>query len=254
MKRMHRLAAVAVMLLVIGEITFAQNTLGELAPSVQQRVEALLRSKADLPPATTLSFSKAGPSELPGFEKLSAHFTSALTGASGDISLLVSKDGTRLAQLTIYDIAEDPRVKVPSDGRPARGGPPNAPVLLVGFDDLECPFCAHLNQELFPALIDHYKDQVRFVYQSFPSEGHPWAMHAAVDTDCLGRLNSIAYWAAVDRIHEHAAEYGGKDHKLALAEEELDAETIEQGRRAHVEEAVLKACIAKQDVTPNKRA
>ena len=45
-----------------------------------------------------------GPSELPGFEKLSGHFASAFAGASGNISLLVSKDGSRLAQLSIYDI------------------------------------------------------------------------------------------------------------------------------------------------------
>ena len=126
------------------------------------------------------------------------------------------------------------------------------PSFSSGFDDLECPYCAHLNKELFPALTDHYKEQVRVVYQSFPSEGHPWAMHAAVDTDCLGQLNPDAYWAAVDNIHERAAGYGGNERKLALAEEELDVETIEQGRRAHADEAKLQACIKKQDTAPEK--
>jgi protein-disulfide isomerase len=252
-KILSKLAVRALMLLGMGGATaVAQSSSAALTPAVQQRVEAMLRSKADFPPATTLTFTVTGPSELPGFEKLSAHFASALTGASGDISLLLSKDGSRLAQFSSYDISVDPRAKIPSEGRPARGGQPDAPVLLVVFDDLECPFCARLHKQLFPALTDHYKGQVRVVYQSYPSDGHPWAMHAAVDTDCLSRMNPEVYWAAVDSIHEHAAEYGGSEHKLVLANNELDLETIEQGRRGNVDEAKLKACIEKQDTAPEK--
>ena len=55
-----------------------------------------------------------------------------------------------------------------SAGRPARGGPANAPVMIVGYDDLECPYCAQMNAEIFPALLDRYKDQVRVVYRDFP--------------------------------------------------------------------------------------
>jgi protein-disulfide isomerase len=230
----------------------AQNATKGLTPAVQQRVEVLLRSKVDFPTATILSFTVGGPSELPGFDKASAHFTSPLTGASGDIALLISKDGSQLAQLSTYDIAGDPRTRVPTEGRPSRGGPPNAPVIVVVFDDLECPFCAQLNKALYPALSSRYQGQVRVVYQNVPIEGHPWAMHAAVDTDCVGKLSPDAYWAAVDTIHEHAAEYGGKERKLAVAEQEIDAETLAEGRRFHVEEEKLQACIAKQDTTLEK--
>jgi hypothetical protein len=41
-------------------VVIAQNTSSELTPPVQQRVEVLLRSKVELPTATTLSF-KMGP-------------------------------------------------------------------------------------------------------------------------------------------------------------------------------------------------
>lgn len=251
---MSRVLMNATILLAIGVTAVsAQTTIGGLAPSVQQRVETLLRSKADFPPATTLSFKVDGPSDLPGFEKLSAHFTSALTGASGDVSFLISKDGSHLAQLSTYDISGDPRAKIPSEGRPSRGGPPDAPVLVVVFDDLECPYCAQLNKELYPALASRYtKGQVRMVYQNVPIEGHPWAMHAAVDTECLARVNPDAYWAAVDGIHAHAAEYGGAERTLSVAEQQIDAEALQAGRRFHVEEEVLQACIKKQDPTPEK--
>jgi protein-disulfide isomerase len=254
MTMMRRVLIDAMILLTMSISTAgAQTTAGDLAPSVQQRVETLVRSKADLPPATTLSFKMGGPSDLPGFDKLSAHFASALTGASGNISFLISKDGSHLAQLSTYDISGNPRAKVASEGRPSRGGPPDAPVLVVVFDDLECPYCAQLNKQLYPALASRYtKGQVRVVYQNVPIEGHPWAMRAAVDTDCLGQMNPDAYWAAVDGIHEHAAEYGGTERKLSLAEQQIDAETLEDGRRFHVEEEKLQACIKRQDPTPEK--
>ena len=241
-------------LLLASLAVLAQNPSEELSPQTRQRVEALLRSKAELPPASSLSFKMAGPSELPGFDKVSAHFASALTGASGDFSLLISKDGSRLAQFTTYDIAADPRAKIPSEGRPARGGSATAPVLIVNFDDLECPHCANLHKELFPALTNHYKDQVRVTYQSLPSEGHPWAMRAAVDTDCLAKESPAAYWSAVDTIHEHASEYGGTERKLALANDELDTEATEEGQRFHVDEEELKACIKNQDKTPEQQS
>ncbi len=243
---------VLVLLLMIASTSGAQTGSSDLSPALRQRVEAMLRSKADFPPATTIEFSKHGPSDIPGFDTLDAHFSSAVTGENGNLPLIVSKDGTRVAQFTSYDIATDPRMKVPAEGRPWRGGPSDAPVLVVGFDDLECPFCARLHQELFPALTDRYKDQVRFVYQSFPSEGHPWAMRAAINADCLGRESSPAYWAAIDDIHAHASEYGGADRKLALAEQEIDTEAEDQGHRFHVNETQLKACIQKQDATPVK--
>jgi protein-disulfide isomerase len=251
-KMILRLSANALWLISIGGVAVAQNKSGELPPSVQQHVEAVLRSKADFAPATTLSFTMNSPSELPGFDKLSVHFESLLTRASGDISLLISKDGSQLAQMSKFDIAADPRSNVPSEERPARGGPPNAPVILVGFDDLQCPYCARMHKELFPALTEHYKNLVRVVYQSFPSDGHPWAMQAAVDTDCLGSMNPDAYWAAVDSIHDHAAEYGGSEHNLTLAQQELDTETLEEGHRFHLDEEKLQACIKKQDTAPQK--
>ena len=249
-----RLLLCSPVLLAVSFPVTAQGPAGELSPSAQQRVESLLRSKAEFPPASNLSFKLVGPSELPGFDKVAAHFSSELTGASGDLSLLISKDGSRLAQFTTYDIAGDPRGSIPAEGRPARGGPSTAPVLIVNFDDLECPHCANLHKELFPTLTDHYKDQVRVVYQSLPSEGHPWAMRAAIDTDCLGKESPAAYWAAVDTIHEHASEYGGSERKLALANDELDMEATEEGRRFHVNEEELRSCIKKQDTTPERKS
>jgi protein-disulfide isomerase len=227
----------------------AQNAPPAISPELAHRIESALRSQVELPPASSISFGARTTGEIPGYDRLQVHYSSSETGASGDIPLLVSKDGTHIAQFTAFDISADPRLKFPADDRPARGGPANAPVTIVGYDDLECPFCARLHAELFPAVTDRYKDQVRVVYQSYPAEGHPWAMRAAVDTDCLGDESAPAYWAAVDHIHAHASDYGGAEHSLAKAQQELDTTVIDQGHAFGVNEAELKACIVRQDTT-----
>jgi len=175
----------------------AQEFPANVPPELAHRIEAMLRSKTDFPASTSLSFGQRGGSEIAGYDRIEVRY-STVGGGKGEIPLLVSKDGSTLAQFNKYDIGADPKTAFQGGDRPSRGGPATAPVLIVNYDDLECPFCAELHGELFPALVDRYGNDVRVVYRSFPSEGHLWAMHAAVDTDCLGAESGPAYWAAVD--------------------------------------------------------
>jgi protein-disulfide isomerase len=165
---------------------------------------------------------------------------------------LLSNDGKTLAQFTKFDISKDPKSLVSDAGRPARGGPANAPVVIVGFDDLECPFCAKMHAQLFPALMERYKDQVRIVYRDFPLDQHPWAIRAAVDSNCLGAQSVSGYWNLVDYIHAHAGDMGGTEKTLTKANETLDTLTKEEGKRQKVNESALNACVEKQDDTAVK--
>jgi protein-disulfide isomerase len=166
------------------------------------------------------------------------------------MTFLLSTDGKTLAQFNKYDISDDPKQLISAADRPARGGPANAPVVVVGFDDLECPYCAKMHAEMFPALTERYKNQVRVVYKDFPLvQIHPWAMRGAVDVDCLATQSPTGYWNLVDYIHAHAAEMGGPDRSVAKANETLDSLTREEGKRQKVDAAKLDACIAKQDQT-----
>jgi protein-disulfide isomerase len=165
------------------------------------------------------------------------------------IPFLLSEDGKTLAQMNKFDLSQDPKEKVSAAGRPARGGPPNAPVLIVGFDDLECPFCARMHAEIFPALLNRYKDQVRIVYRDFPLDQHPWAMHAAINANCLGAASTQGYWDFVDYVHAHADEIAGTEKSIAKATQNLDKIATDQGAKQKIDSAALSACIAKQDDT-----
>jgi protein-disulfide isomerase len=225
-----------------------------LSAADQHRIEVLLRQKANLPPGSTVHVGPRTPSEVAGYDNVSVNF-SAEGKISRPVNFLLSKDGKTLAQFSKFDISADPRDMVSDAGRPARGGPANAPVLIVGFDDLECPYCARLHDSLFPLLTQRYGDKVRFVYRDFPLDQHPWAMHAAVDVDCLAAQTGEGYWNLVDYIHAHASEIGTdpKDAKadktLPRAVEQLDTLTRAQAQAQKADLTKLNACLAKQDTT-----
>jgi protein-disulfide isomerase len=240
-----------------------------LPPEVAHRVEVLLRQKAELPPMSTIQISPAVSSDTAGFFTVMVA-VSAEGKVSHPITFLISADGKTLAQFTKYDISADPRTMISDAGRPARGGPESAPVVIVVFDDLECPYCARFHASMFPAVTERYGDKVRIVYKDFPlTEIHPWAMRAAVDVNCLAAQSSTGYWNAVDMIHANASHIGedqnpkpaakdpkdaakdsDKDDKtLPRANEQLDKIVQEQGQRLKLDMTALNACIAKQDTT-----
>jgi protein-disulfide isomerase len=233
-----------------------------LSPALAHRVEILLRGKAQLPPGSTITISPAEPSGMAGFHKIDVTFT-ADDKTSHPVSFLISDDGKTVAQFIKYDISADPRTMISDAGRPSRGGPASAPVVIVNFDDLECPYCARFHDSLFPAITQRYGDKVHIVYRDFPlSEIHPWALHAALDVNCLAAQSPTGYWNLVDYIHHNAEDIGtdpnakpddtktdAPKHTLDRAYTQLDKLTREQGAQQKVDAAKLDSCIAKQDAS-----
>jgi protein-disulfide isomerase len=74
-------------------------------------------------------------------------------------------------------------------------------------------------------------------------------MRAAIDTNCVGAQSAPGYWNLVDYIHAHADELGGKEKSLAVANQNLDSLTRDEGKKQKLNEEAINACIAKQDNT-----
>jgi protein-disulfide isomerase len=227
------------------------QTAGKLSPELARRVEVLIRSKSSIPADYDIQIGPRSKSDVAGFDEISVTFT-ADGKTSKPVPFLLSTDGKTLAQFSKYDISKNPKELVSGAGRPSRGGPADAPVLIVGFDDLECPYCAKMHAELFPALMERYKNQIHIVYRDFPLDQHPWAMRAAIDTNCVGAQSPTGYWNLVDYIHAHAGELGGDEKSLAKANETLDTLARDEGKRQNINAALLNACIVKQDDTAIK--
>jgi protein-disulfide isomerase len=265
---LRRLAPLALAILLPSLGCRAQTTIAPgtaLPPSVTHRIEVLLRQKAELPPLSIVNVGVPQPSETPGYSTINVTFTSD-GKTTHPVTFLLSNDGKTIAQFTKYDISADPRDLVSPAGRPSRGGPASAPVVIVNFDDLECPYCARLHENLFPAITQRYGDKVHIVYKDFPlSEIHPWATRAAVDVDCLAAQSPAGYWNLVDYIHAHASDIGSDpnaakaapdapksdkpEHTLERANAQLDKLTLDQGTFQKVDSTKLAGCIAKQDTT-----
>ena len=215
-------------------------------PALNRRIEILVRSQYEMPADVTISLGARTPSQFTGYETLPVTIT---RGSKAQvINFLISADNTKLVHLDTLDLTKDPADAIPTAGRSIRGNP-NAKVTVINFDDLECPYCARLHQELFPATQEHYKDLVRFVYKDDPlSEIHPWAMHAAVDANCLAEQSGAVYWTYVDYLHAHGDEVTGDDRDLKKSFAALDR-IARQEATWQLDEAPLNACMAKQDET-----
>jgi protein-disulfide isomerase len=212
---------------------------------LNRRIEVLVRSQFDVPPNVEVTIGATSKSDFPGFENLPITFSK--NGKQSVVNFLLSSDGNTVARLEKFDISHNPADTISVQNRPLRGAP-DAKVTIVNFDDLECPYCARMHQQLFPALQDHYKGLVKFYYKDFPLvEIHPWAMHAAVDSGCLADQNGDAYWRFVDYLHAHSDEVTGPARDVQQAGKTLDKMTHDEGERSKLDLAKLDACVAKQD-------
>jgi protein-disulfide isomerase len=218
-------------------------------PKLDRRIELLVRSQLQVPPDYNVSVGARSKSAFPGYSALPITFSlpSKPTAKPTTVEFLLSDDGTTLARLQKFDLTKDPANIAQLTNRPVRGTEA-AKVTIVNFDDLECPYCARMHQELFPQTLERYKGLIKVVYKDDPLvEIHPWAMHASVDANCLADQNGTAYWSFVDYVHGHGDEISGPDRDVAKASATLDRLAREQGAREKVDPAKLDACLKKQD-------
>ena len=225
----------------------AQNPSG-LAPDVARRVQTEVRSRYSVPSQISISLSDPKPAEVPGYDAIVITFTGGTHTTNHDF--LISKDRKTLAHLEKFDISSDLMDKIDVKGRPVRGKP-DAKVVIVNFDDFQCPFCSRMHATLFPALLASYGDRVKIIYKDYPLlEIHPWAMHAAINANCLVAQNNEAYWDFADYVHANQKEVAGKTKPETFAN--LDRIAKEQGQKHQVDAQKLEACIQKQDETAVK--
>jgi protein-disulfide isomerase len=219
------------------------------SPELTRKIERQVRSYYKMSPEILVTVGTLSPSpDFPNYDSV------VVTVDGGDkkqdLTFLVSKDRSSLMRLTKFDLTKDPFAetmsKIDVSGRPTRGAKASK-VVVVNFDDLECPFCSRMHQTLFPEILKEYGDRVTFIYKDYPlAEIHPWAMHAAVDGNCLGAQSSDAYWDFADYIHANQHEVGNEKTPAARLEA-LDRLTLLQGQKHNLDVGKLQSCIKAQD-------
>ncbi|MEX0934003.1 MAG: thioredoxin domain-containing protein [Candidatus Paceibacterota bacterium] len=97
--------------------------------------------------------------------------------------------------------------RMPSEADHIRGNP-EAPLSIVEFSDLECPFCARLHPTL-TRIVEENED-VKWIYRHFPlTTIHSRALSGAVASECIARLaGNDSFWTFVDRTFQSQQQLG----------------------------------------------
>lgn len=218
-------------------------------PDVSRKIEHQVRFYYNLPADVKVIVGAITPnSDLPGYDSVSVKLDG--DGKQKDYTFLISKDRMTLLRVTKFDLTKDAYAdlmsKIDVKGRPTRGAK-DGKVVVVNFDDFECPFCSRMHQTLFPDLLKEYGDRVTFIYKDYPlTEIHPWAVHAAVDADCLADQSDDAYWDFADYIHANKQEVDKKETPTARFEA-IDKITLLQGQKHNLDTAKLQSCVKAQN-------
>jgi protein-disulfide isomerase len=219
------------------------------SPELTRKIERQVRSYYKLPPDVPVLVGAPSPSsEFPNYDSLIV--TIGSEARKQDLTFLVAKDRSSMIRMTKLDLSKDPFAetmkKIDLSGRPTRGVKASK-VIVVNFDDFECPFCSRMHQTLFPEILKEYGDRITFIYKDYPLvEIHPWAMHAAVDANCLAAQSGDAYWDFADYIHANQHEVSNEKTPAARLEA-LDRLTMLQGQKHTLDVVKLQSCIKAQD-------
>jgi protein-disulfide isomerase len=219
-------------------------------PDVARKIEHQVRAFYTIPAEVKVTVGAITPStDWPGYDAVAVNIDGG-DGKQKDYKFLLSKDRGTMLRVTKFDLTKDPFAelmsKIDVKDRPTRGAK-SAKVVAINFDDFECPFCSRMHQTLFPEIFKEYGDRVTFIYKDDPlTEIHPWALHAAVDANCLAAQSGDAYWDFADYIHSNKREVDVEKTPAARFEA-IDKMTTLQGQKHNVDAVKLQACVKAQN-------
>lgn len=219
-------------------------------PDVARKIEHQVRTVYSIPAEVKVTVGAITPTaELPGYDTVAVNIDGG-DGKQKDYKFLLSKDRATMLRVTKFDLTKDPYAELMSKidvaGRPTRGAK-SAKVVVVNFDDFECPFCSRMHSTLFPQILKEYGDRVTFIYKDYPLvDIHPWAIHAAVDASCLATMNTDAYWDFADYIHANKSEVDSEKTPQARFDA-VDKMAMLQAQKHSVDVVKLQACLKAQN-------
>jgi protein-disulfide isomerase len=175
---------------------------GAKPAGVEARVEQYLRNLYAWGPTFEV---KVGPSKSsPIAELLEVPVTVSMNGQSDTAVVYVSKTGTFLIRGELTDMSADPFADVRSKlhvGNSPSMGPEDAKITLIEFADFECPSCRQLDLILRDFMPRH--PEIRLVFKHYPlTDIHPWAMTAAIASQCAYQQSPAAFWKMHDAIFD----------------------------------------------------
>jgi protein-disulfide isomerase len=137
-----------------------------------------------------------------------------------------------------------PTLNVPEtmsvDGELFRGEA-TAPVVIIEYADIECPFCRHFEHDIYPRVLDDYikTGKARLYYRDMPLPFHEHALPAARAAHCAGEQGK--FWEMHDSLFIDKIPIPGPNGRSAgLTAGDID----ERAAKLGLDAAKLDACMA----------
>lgn len=123
-------------------------------------------------------------------------------------------------------------------------GREDAPVSIVEFTDLQCPYCARFATQTFPEIKRNYIDtgKVRFASRDLPLPFHAFAVTAAVAARCAGEQGR--FWEFREALFAGQSRLGTAPYDELARHFGLDADRFDACRRDGRQEANVRADLA----------
>lgn len=182
--------------------TEATSSAAAGSATLESRVEQYLRNFYAWGPAYTVKVGPSKSSPIP--DLLEVPVTVSMGEQSDTAVVYVSKAGNFLIRGELTDMSVDPFAETRSKlhvGASPSLGPQDAKVTLFEFADFECPSCRQLDL-LLRDLLPHHPE-ARLVFKHYPlTDIHPWAMTAAIASQCALQQSPAAFWKMHDAIFD----------------------------------------------------
>jgi protein-disulfide isomerase len=149
--------------------------------------------------AGALFFSRGG---------FSAQNNSQTAAAAASNSQQTSAQAAQNAQMALANVA-------PVASTDHLLGETNAPIVLIEYSDLECPFCKEFQITMQTIMNTYGKNgQLAWVYRNFPlyQTLHPKALNEAEAAECSNELGgNVAFWKYITEIYQVTPSNNGLD-------------------------------------------
>lgn len=141
-------------------------------------------------------------------------------------------------------------------------GPEGAPVRVIVYTDLECPYCKIFHEVHLPRLKETYGDDINIVYRHYPLVNlHPTARHAAEAAECAAQVaGEPGFWAFVYQIFKSTKDNkppSPESYESLIAQTEVEPAAFvrcmaERGGKARVDKDILDGKLAEVRMTPSE--
>ena len=123
-------------------------------------------------------------------------------------------------------------------------GRDDAPVTIIEFTDLQCPYCARYASQTFPRLKREYVDtgKLRYTSRDLPLPFHSFALPAAVASRCAGEQGR--FWEYREALFASQSLLGTEPYGRIASQLGLDVERLEACRSNGEQESNVRADLA----------